>query len=301
MQVPALSAGRDSVRQGTIVSLQSRSDYAAVRCADLQGVNVSVLIGTCVGGAAGLIVSSWQGFKDPPWEGFFIGRFFRSIFVGAGAGAALCFAASRGVLAIDNTGVLAFSVVAVERIVGEAYKGFLRRRAHGEYFKLLRRMHVPEGIYAVKLLTGVGFLVGAYWMFRLLSYWLRGLVAFFGGRTVPGLVIGIAGGLLVAIGGALKDSQFEGFIPAKFVRSPIVGALTGMVFVHFSSSWFLVSLAAVGGERVGVELSKTFLKRQVRGMHADQPVRYPAWFARRGVFALSYGLAVAACILLLIR
>ena len=264
-------------------------------------MRVSILFGMGIGAAAGLIVSSWQGFKDPPWEGFFLGKFFRSILVGAAAGTALCIAAARGFLVIDNLGILAFSIVAVERIVGEAYKGFLRNRAHDEYFKLLRRMRLPENVYAAKLLMGVGFLIGAYWLFRLLAFWLGRMVAASEGRTGPGLVIGLAGGLLVAIGGALKDSQFEGFIPAKFVRSPIVGALTGMVLVHFSSSWFLVSLAAVGGERVGVELYKTFLKRQVRGMHADKPIRYPAWLARRGIFALSYGLAVGVCIVLLLR
>jgi hypothetical protein len=105
--------------------------------------------------------------------------------------------------------------------------------------------------------------------------------------------------VLVATGGALKDSQFEGFIPAKFIRSPIVGAMVGMIIIHFSTSWYLVVLASIGGERIGVELYKTFLKRHVRGIHANQPIRHPVWLARRGIFALLFGLAVALCLALL--
>ena len=261
---------------------------------------MNMAIAIAVGAVAGLIVSSWQGFKDPPWEGFYLGRFFRSIGIGAAAGAILAYADAHDAIRVDNIGVFAFAVVAIERTVGEAYKGFFRKRAHGEYYKLLGRLRVPVDAYFFKVLLGVGFIVGAYWLFRLLAWWLARMVGPVGDLLVPGLVIGVAGGLLVAIGGALKDSQFEGFIPAKFVRSPIVGAMTGMILIHFSSSWFLVVLAAIGGERVGVELYKTFLKRQVRGMHANKPVLHPVWLARRGYFTVSYSLAVAVCILLLI-
>ncbi len=259
-----------------------------------------IITGMAIGALAGLIVSSWQGFKDPPWEDFFVGKFLRSILVGAGAGALFAYAGSAGILRVDNAGIFAFAVVAAERVVGEAYKGFLRKGAHDEYFRLLGWLGVPGGGYVIKLLLGAGFMVGAYWLFRLLAWWLSRMVSQSGGLLLPGLAVGAGGGLLVAIGGALKDSQFEGFMPAKFVRSPIVGAMSGMVFVHFSTGRFLVALAVVGGERVFVELYKTFVKRQVRGIHADKPVRYPVWLARRGIFAFTYGLAVTTCVILLL-
>ena len=120
------------------------------------------------------------------------------------------------------------------------------------------------------------------------------------GLPIAGLLVGIAGGLLVATGGALKDSQFEGFIPLKFLRSPLVGGLTGMLVIRYSTDWFLVVLAAVGSERVVVELYKTFLKRQVRGIHAGKPVLYPAWLARRGVFAVTFLAAVTFCSTMLV-
>ncbi len=259
-----------------------------------------VLAGAAIGAVAGLIVSSWQGFKDPPWEGFSTAKFLRSIVVGSAAGALLCFAPTPRDSAVDNLGILAFAVVAVERVIGEAYKGFFRKGAHGEYHLLLRRMLVPETVYPIKILLGVGFIVGTYWLFRLLAWGLARMVAGFGSLAIAGLLTGVAGGLLVAIGGALKDSQFEGFIPLKFLRSPFVGALTGMLMIRFSSRWFLVALAAVGSERVVVELYKTFLRRQVRGMHAGKPVLYPVWLARRGLFAVTFGIAVAVCSALLV-
>ncbi len=259
-----------------------------------------VFAGAAIGAVAGLIVSSWQGFKDPPWEGFFIAKFLRSIVVGMLAGAWLCSAGGIRESAPCNPGILAFAVVAVERVIGEAYKGFFRRGAHREYDLLLRRMWVSSGSSAIKFVLGIGFVVGAYWLFRLLAWWLTRLVADSASLWMPGLLVGMAGGLLVAIGGALKDSQFEGFIPLKFVRSPLVGALTGILMVRFSTRWFLVALAAVGSERVAVELYKTFLKRQIRGMHAGKPVHYPIWLRRRWLFALTFGISVSFSIALLV-
>ncbi len=261
---------------------------------------MSVISGAIIGAVAGLIVSSWQGFKDPPWEDFYVVKFVRSILIGACAGAILSYLSTVGVLRIDNPGIFAFAIVAVERVVGEAYKGFFRRGAHKEYFKLLRRVHIPGEVYIIKLLAGAGFVIIAGCLFGLLAWGLGQLAARSGNLWGPGLVIGMAAGMLSATGGALKDSQFEGFLPLKFIRSPIVGAIVGTIFIHFSSSWLLVALADVGGERVGVELYKTFLKRQIRGIHANKPPGYPIWLKRRGIFALSYGLAVTVCVILLI-
>lgn len=133
-----------------------------------------------------------------------------------------------------------------------------------------------------------------------MAWWLARIADGTGSLSLAGLLVGIAGGLLVATGGALKDSQFEGFLPLKFLRSPAAGALTGMLMIRFSTHWFLVSLATVGSERVVVELYKTFLKRQIRGMHAGKPILYPVWLARRRLFAVTFGVAVTFCSILLV-
>ncbi len=251
-----------------------------------------------IGAVAGLIVSSWQGFKDPPWEGFFLHKFVRSIGVGAGAGAALLLAQSRGFLHVDNLGILAFASVAIERVIGETYKGFLRRGAHPEYHELLARLHIPAHRYPVKLVLGLLFVFGAFQLVRAVAVLFRVLVAAWGVQSA-GLVIGVMAGVIVAIGGALKDSQFEGFLPRKFVRSPIVTAIAGILFVHFSTDPFLIVLACIGGERVGVELYKTFLRRQVRGIFAGQAPAFPVWLERRHLFGMSYTMAVTVCVVLL--
>jgi hypothetical protein len=260
---------------------------------------MSILMFLIIGMVAGLIVSSWQGFKDPPWEGFSCWKFLRSITIGALAGVVVYFANLKGILIVDNLGVFAFAIVAVERVVGEAYKGFFRNRAHDEYSMLLRRIGVPQKIYLVKVAVGIGFLVSAYWLFRLLAWWLNQLIIRNEKEWFAGLLAGTAGGLLVAIGGALKDSQFEGFKPLKFLRSPLVGAVSGMLMVHFSTSRLLTALAMVGCERAGVELYKTFLKRQVRGIHEKKPILFPQWISHRWVFAVSFSCSCAFCVALL--
>jgi len=62
-------------------------------------------------------------------------------------------------------------------------------------------------------------------------------------RAFQRLGIGALAGLAVSSWKAFKDPPWEGFL-----------------------------IASIGMERVGVELYKTFLKRHVRGIHADQPV-----------------------------
>lgn len=253
-----------------------------------------------IGAVSGLIVSSWQGFKDPPWEGFFVRKFMRSILVGAGAGVGFFLADARGLVALDNLGVLAFAIVAVERIIGESYKGFLRPGAHPEYHILLRRLRLPVRFYGAKLLLGGGFLVGVYYLVRLFAWLAERLIAWSDSLTLAGAAVGLVSGVLVAVGGALKDSQFEGFLPRKFIRSPIVGLVAGSLFVHLTASPFLLVLACIGGERAGVECYKTFLRRQVRGIFAGLPPRYPRWLAVRFVFGILYGLAVGLSIVLLL-
>jgi hypothetical protein len=256
---------------------------------------MSILMFLIIGMMAGLIVSSWQGFKDPPWEGFSLRKFLRSITIGVLAGGVVYFANFKGFLIVDNLGVFAFAIVAIERVVGEAYKGFFRNRAHDEYSMLLRRIGVSQEIYLVKVVVGIGFLVSAYWLFRLLAWVLDRLIIQNGKGWFAGLVVGTAGGLLVAIGGAMKDSQFEGFKPFKFLRSPLVGAGSGMLMVHFSTSRLLTVLAMVGSERAGVELYKTFLKRQVRGIHEKKPILFPQWISHRWVFAVSFSCSCVFC------
>ncbi len=105
----------------------------------------------------------------------------------------------------------------------------------------------------------------------------------------------------MAIGGALKDLQFEGFKPLKFVRSPIVSALGTTLLVRCSADPVLVTIATIGFERVAVEFYKTLLTRQMRGIHAGKRPLHPRWFGRRWLFFATYAISVVTCGVLLAR
>ncbi len=85
-------------------------------------------------------------------------------------------------------------------------KGFFRPAAHAEYSKLLRRFGVRQDVYLVKVLLGIGFLVAAYWLFRLLAFVLGRMTAGNQSLLLAGLTGGVGAGLMAKIGGALKDS-----------------------------------------------------------------------------------------------
>jgi len=164
-----------------------------------------------IGLVAGSIVSSWQGYKDPPWEGFSLVKFARSIVAGGAIGVAFWALQSRLTTAIDNLGLLLLAILATERLVGEAYKGFFRRAPHPEYSKLFVRLGLPVDSYPLKVVFGFLFLGIGFALFGLFGWLGASLLEAFGRTAFAGLLLGAAAGTLVATGGALKDSQFEGF------------------------------------------------------------------------------------------
>jgi hypothetical protein len=74
------------------------------------------------------------------------------------------------------------------------------------------------------------------------------------GKITNGLIIGTIAGILVALAGARKDSPYEGFKIKTFFRSPIVGAIAGVIVAYSVKSdkkgLFLGSIAV---ERMIVE------------------------------------------------
>ena len=249
-----------------------------------------------LGVVAGLIVSSWQGFKDPPWEGFSPIKFVRSPILGAAAGAAAFWLEQHaGVIRVDNLGLLMLALLATERLTGEIYKGFLRPGFHAEYVRLFERVGIPASRAGVRASLGAVFLA-----LGLILYWALGRLAAqvldaWGYAPASAAVIGLVMGTVVATGGALKDSQFEGFKPLKFVRSPIMSVLGAFLLLRTSGDSLLLALGVIGFERVSVELYKTFLMRQVRGIHEGRPVLYPGWFVTRWIFFITFAACVSLC------
>ena len=67
------------------------------------------------------------------------------------------------------------------------------------------------------------------------------------------VLMGGLAGLLCAIGGAIKDSPPEGFKPATFPRSPLVGLAAGAITATFTHSAVVAFCCAGYLERVAVE------------------------------------------------
>jgi len=72
-----------------------------------------------------------------------------------------------------------------------------------------------------------------------------------------GVAVGFLSGLAVALGGAIKDSPYEGFDPVKFIRSPVIGAIEGgainsVLPLHPA----VLFLSVIGAERITTETYK---------------------------------------------
>ena len=73
-----------------------------------------------------------------------------------------------------------------------------------------------------------------------------------------GALIGLASGLTVALGGAIKDAPYEGFDLLKFFRSPAIGLVEGSVLGHYQPKLNVpvFYFAIIGTERVTTETYK---------------------------------------------
>ena len=70
--------------------------------------------------------------------------------------------------------------------------------------------------------------------------------------------IGAVSGLLVAIGGAIKDAPYEGFSFTKFIRSPIIGAIEAPIIANTFKDTHpvLLGMTTIATERLTVETYK---------------------------------------------
>jgi len=89
--------------------------------------------------------------------------------------------------------------------------------------------------------------------------------------------IGAVSGLLVAIGGAIKDAPYEGFNLTKFIRSPIIGSIEAPVIstVFKDTHPVLLGMATIATERLTVETYK--LIRAKTGQYTPAKFIYGEW------------------------
>ena len=76
------------------------------------------------------------------------------------------------------------------------------------------------------------------------------------------LTAGILAGLLTAMGGAIKDSPYEGFKPDTFMRSIWVGVGVGLASSVITGNFYVAFAVSGYLERVAVEGFKIMRQRQ---------------------------------------
>jgi hypothetical protein len=250
-------------------------------------VNASIAL--LIGLVAGTHVSTWGMFKDAIHEGFTWPKYFRSIVLGGAVGLVLLGLTGLDLRSPGNMVVFFGMVYAVERLLLELWKSFIRVEDQSKYFIPMRfgirgkpvmnntiRWSVGAGVLVVLLLCiwGVTWLQSAY---PHLPPWLV-LVT-----------IGSLGGWLTAFGGAWKDAPVEGFETLKFFRSPGISLAWAILVAFFTDNWLFIGIAAAGYSVAAIETYKTFFfPSKPRGKFAGKPILYPDMLRRRQYFVPIY-------------
>lgn len=235
----------------------------------------AIVIGVIAGGHA----ATWGLYKDSPYEGVRPYRFWRSVALAVVVATGLV-ALTRETIADADDLVPFFGVVyALERLITEWWKLFLRADDTAVHTIPMRFAVFGRVVRTRALRYGVGVIIAAgLAALTAAEYLLQPTY-----RHAPDwlLVVTIGGiaGWLTAIGGAWKDAPVEGFQPLKFLRSPVVATGWAVVVAVFTTDWMLIVIAAGGYSVASIETYKTLRTRaHPPGKFADQPIRYP--FAR---------------------
>ena len=251
----------------------------------------SLLVAAGVGAMSGTHTAIWGMYKDAIHEGFTVGRFSRSIVVGV-AVAIVIQAFMRLPLPGPAALVILFGLAyAAERGIVEVWKTFIRDEDQSKYFIPMQftMLGTPVRSRAARLGAGAAYVVVVV-----------GSVAAVarlddGGTLVwyKVALLGLAPGMLVALGGAWKDAPKEGFDLVKFFRSPAMTMMFALFLSRLTDSYLQATVAAIGFERATAETYKTFFFPSVpRGKFAGKPISSPAMLARRRPFVPVY---VAIC------
>jgi hypothetical protein len=242
-----------------------------------------------IGAIAGLHVSTWGMYKDAIHEGFTWPKYFRSVLIGAVAGLVLKWLLPLDVSRPAGWVVFFGLVYAVERLLLELWKSFVREEDQSKYFIPMRFgiRGKPVMDNRIRRSVGVGVLV-----VLVLSVW--GVIEL--QRAAPNLpawlvlaTVGSFGGWLTAFGGAWKDAPVEGFETLKFFRSPLISLFWAIVVANFTDSWLYIGVAGAGYSVATIETYKTFFfPSKPRGKFAGKPILFPDMLRMRHYFVPVY-------------
>lgn len=258
-----------------------------------------VFLFVLIGLLAGLIPASVNAWKDPPYEGFSFSKFPRSLVTGGVLGWLMYYFQKYNYIQIDNLGYVFLSVYCLERLVGETIKACFLSRVHKEYQQFYKQYHLTFDTYRTRVIMGWIFFAVVSIGFAYSVQILHAYSSTIAHSHFWGALIGLLAGLIVATGGALKDSPSEGFEFDKFLRSPIVGLVGGWFLVGISSRMDLLLMACIGFDRVVLEGYKAYFSGKTRGMFDRMKVKYPLWKHERYVFFVTYIISVGFLILCL--
>jgi len=232
--------------------------------------------------AAGLHAATLGAWKDSPFESFKPASFARELLIATAVGLVL---AIRGADGQASPFLVFLSAFTLCRVVTEFYKMFVRNDRQ-DIYRIPTQVHWVGNTLSrpLRFALGLGWLAAIYGLYAALtllpSRWPRDLI---------GAAAGLTFGTALAIGGGYKDGSVTRFYPHKFVRSPINGAIGGLIVsLHAGGLRFLV-LGAIACERMLTELFFKVLRPGYVGGHfrSTDPA-HPEWMSRRRLFIVPY-------------
>ena len=257
----------------------------------------SLIVAGVVGLLAGTHAAIWGMYKDAIHEGFTLGRFARSMIVGAAVAVAIQAALQLALPGAAALVVLFGLAYAAERGLVEVWKTFVRQEDQSKYFIPMQFSvgGAPVASRAARLGAGAAYVAAVAACLLAVARLDAGAPAGLDPARVA--LVGLGVGLIIAVGGAWKDAPKEGFEPLKFFRSPGMTVLFALLLSLLTDSYLQATVAAIGYERATAETYKTFFfPSKPRGKFTGKPVLYPEMLVRRRRFLPAY-VAIWAAVL----
>jgi len=262
-----------------------------------------VALPALVGAAAGTHAATWGMYKDAPHEGFAWSTYLRSVLVGAGIAPLVRLALGIPLAGAAGIVLLFGGTYAVERMVHEVYKTFVRRENQAKY-ALPMALAVDGRVvrsHALRLVLGVVYVAAVAVLFAAIRGFER-LTAPVRPGVLPIVLLGWAGGWVSALGSAWKGPPIEGFDLRKFFRIPVLALVYSVLLAGLTSDYLRISVAAAGFTVATAETYRTlFFPSTPRGKFAGKPVLFPEQLRRRHYFVplyvgISLGVVAAAAL-----
>jgi hypothetical protein len=252
-----------------------------------------LVLSTLLGFAAGLHGASYGAYKDSPHESFLLRRFIRELSISTLVAVALN---GAGLTGGQSAFVVYLSAFALTRIATEFWKLFVRTEPQSGY-RIPTQMHWVKGVIHnrfLRLALGVGFVASIYGIWALCTQIPASVPP-----PLRGLLVGLAIGCAEALAGAYKDGTIEGFYWYKFAKSPVFGALGGVIAAGHTQHLGFLLLASIGSMRMFLELLfKLLVRDYAPGKFRSMTGSFTEWTHNRHRFVVPYALTWALYVVL---